>query len=188
MVQELKRANESENGENTVDLRSLRKASNAKIREIKPALTKPTDAVVKDVEIKVEMDKYEHNQNDETAIYHPGVVIVTTEFKDPESGETVTSKDYFRGFRAYIALDNELSPVIEDGQEVILRYYPGTEQSGLRQFTNVVVDYAGDEINDWLDLYYDFMPGLKVKLQSEFNTFNGKTSIKQKIVRVVGKD
>lgn len=186
MVQELKRANDNETGENTVDLRSLKRASNTKIREIKPALTKPVDAVVKDVEIKIEMDKYEHNQNDETAVYHPGVVIVTTEFDDPESGETITSKDYFRGFRAYIALDETLSPILEDGQEVITRYFPGTNQSGLRQFTDVIVDYAGDEVNDWLDLYYDFMPGLKVKIQSEFNTFNGKTSIKQKIVRVVG--
>jgi len=192
-LNELKRANDNEDGNNTISLKEQRiKAVESQIKEIKPLLRSPTNAVVKDVDIRIEMDKYEANQNDATAKFHPGSVIVTTEFKHPETGELVTSKDWFGGMRAYLALDDELSPIIENGQEVIQRYFPGTGKSGLRRFVNVILDDMSDDqieqYNDWLDFFFDYMPGLKVKIQSEVNTYEGEQKIKQIIVKVRDND
>lgn len=186
---ELKRANDNENSNNTVSLKEQRmKATEGQIKEIKPLLQSPVNAVVKDVDIRLDMDKYEHNQGDETALYHPGSVIVTTEFEHPTTGDTVTSKDWFGGFRAYIALDETQSPLKIDGVEQIQRYFPGTNKSGLRRFVNVILDDMTteqlEEHNDWLSFFLDYMPGLKVKIQSEVNTFEGKQIIKQCIVKV----
>ena len=192
MVQELKRANDNMDESQSISLKDTRlKAKESQIKIIKPALTKETDALVKDVDIKLEMDKYEHNRNDETAMYHPGAVIVTTEFKHPETGETVESKDFFSGFRAYLELDEDLNPIIdsETGMEKIYRYLPGTtgkNKGGLRRFIEAVqndmTDEEQEEYNDWLSFLLDFLPGQRVRLKSEFNTYQGKTSIKQVIV------
>lgn len=188
-LNELKKANDNEEGNNTISLKEQRiKATESQIKEIKPLLMSPVNAVVKDVDIRINMDEYEHNQNDITAKYHPGSVIVTTEFKHPETGDIVVSKDWFGGFRAYLALDDELSPIVENGVEKIQRYFPGTNKSGLRRFVNVILDDMSQEqlekYNDWLDFFLDYLPGLKVKIQSEVNTFDGKQVIKQIIVKV----
>ena len=192
MVQELKRANDNVDESQSISLKDMRlKAKESQIKIIKPALTKETDAVVKDVDIKLEMDKYEHNRGDESSKYHPGAVIVTTEFKHPETGETVESKDFFSGFRAYLELDENLVPLIDPdtGMEKIYRYLPGTtgkNKGGLRRFIEAVqADMTEDEeeeYNDWLSFLLDFLPGQKVKIKSSFNTYQGKTSIKQMIV------
>ena len=192
MVQDLKRANDTNDENESISLKDMRlKAKESQIKIIKPALTKETDAIVKDVDIKLDMDKYEHNRNDESAVYHPGSVIVTTEFEHPETGETVISKDFFSGFRAYLELDETLSPIIDPdtGMERIYRYLPGTtgaNKGGLRRFIEAVQnDMTEDEeeqYNDWLSFLLDFLPGQNVKIKSEFNTYQGKTSIKQTIV------
>ena len=192
MVQELKRANDTNDENESISLKDMRlKAKESQIKIIKPALTKETDAIVKDVDIKLDMDKYEHNRNDESAVYHPGSVIVTTEFEHPETGATVISKDFFSGFRAYLELDETLSPIIDPdtGMERIYRYLPGTtgaNKGGLRRFIEAVQnDMTEDEeeqYNDWLSFLLDFLPGQKVKIKSSFNTYQGKTSIKQMIV------
>lgn len=192
MVQELKRANDTNDENESISLKDMRlKAKESQIKIIKPALTKETDAIVKDVDIKLDMDKYEHNRNDESAVYHPGSVIVTTEFEHPETGETVISKDFFSGFRAYLELDETLSPIIDPdtGMERIYRYLPGTtgaNKGGLRRFIEAVQnDMTEDEeeqYNDWLSFLLDFLPGQRVKIKSSFNTYQGKTSIKQMIV------
>lgn len=192
MVKELKRANDNNDENESISLKDMRlKAKESQIKIIKPALTKETDAIVKDVDIKLEMDKYEHNRGDESAVYHPGAVIVTTEFEHPETHEMVESKDFFSGFRAYLELDEELSPIIdkETGMEKIYRYLPGTtgqNKGGLRRFIEAVqsdmTEDEEEEYNDWLSFLLDFLPGQKVKIKSEFNTYNGKTTIKQAIV------
>lgn len=192
MVKELKRANDNTDENESISLKDMRlKAKESQIKVIKPALTRETDAIVKDVDIKLEMDKYEHNRNDETAMYHPGAVIVTTEFEHPETHEMVESKDFFSGFRAYLLLDETNTPRIDPdtGMEMIHRYLPGTtgaNKGGLRRFIEAVQkDMTEDEeeqYNDWLSFLLDFLPGQKVKIKSEFNTFQGKTSIKQTIV------
>lgn len=192
MVKELKRANDNNDENESISLKDMRlKAQESQIKIIKPALTKETDALVKDVDIKLEMDKYEHNRNDETAMYHPGAVIVTTEFTHPETGETVISKDFFSGFRAYLLLDETNTPRLdpETGMEMIHRYLPGTtgaNKGGLRRFIEAVqndmTDEEQEEYNDWLSFLLDFLPGQRVRLKSEFNTYQGKTSIKQVIV------
>ena len=192
MVQELKRANDTNDENESISLKDMRlKAKESQIKIIKPALTKETDAIVKDVDIKLDMDKYEHNRNDESAVYHPGSVIVTTEFEHPETGETVISKDFFSGFRAYLELDETLSPIIDPdtGMERIYRYLPGTtgaNKGGLRRFIEAVQnDMTEDEeeqYNDWLSFLLDFLPGQNVRIKSEFNTYQGKTSIKHTIV------
>ena len=190
---ELKKANDNEEGNSTVSLKEQRmKAAESQIKEIKPRLDEPVNAVIKDVDIRLDMDKYEHNQGDAEAIYHPGSVIVTTEFEHPDTGETVTSKDWFGGFRAYIALDETKAPLKINGVEQIQRYFPGTNKSGLRRFVNVILDDMTDKqiekYNDWLDFFLDYMPGLKVKIQSEINTFEGKQIVKQCIVKVRDND
>lgn len=191
MVQELKRAqgNDKEQEEKTLDFKSMGKAQNSKIKaDPKPALVEPIEAVVKSAEVKIEANKYEHNQNDETAIYHPGYVIIETEFKHPKTGELTTSKDYFRGFRAYLALDNELSPLRDaDGDEIISRYYAGTDTSRLRKVVNTLLA-SNKDINDYGELFYQYLPGLKVMIQSEFNTNpkTGENTIKQYITEVIG--
>ena len=192
MATELKRSNDSSEETQSISLKDTRlKAKESQIKIIKPALTKETDAVVKDVDIKLEMDKYEHNRGDESSKYHPGSVIVTTEFEHPETHEMVESKDFFSGFRAYLELDEDLNPIIdpETGLERIYRYLPGTtgkNKGGLRRFIEAVqadmTEEQEEEYNDWLSLLLDFLPGQKVKIKSEFNTFNGKTTIKQAIV------
>ena len=192
-VNELKRANDNEEGNKTISLKEQRiRATESQIKEIKPLLQSPVNAVIKDVDIRIDMDTYDRNQNDETAIYHPGSVIVTTEFEHPTTKETVTSKDWFGGFRAYLALDDEGSPIVENGIEKIQRYFPGTNKSGLRRFVNVILDdMTNDQIekyNDWIDFFLDYMPGLKVKVQSEVNTVEGKQYIKQIIVKVRDND
>lgn len=188
MVKDLKTANDSKKGDKTLDLKALGKAKNTKIKgEGKPPLLNPVNAVVKSVEVKIESDKYEHNRDDERAIYHPGYVIITTEFEHPESKEMVTSKDFFRGFRAYIEVDETLAPVLdEDGDEIITRYYAGTDRSGLRKIVNLVLE-SNSEINDYGELFYGYMPGLQVQIQSEFNTNpqTGEQTIKQKIIKIL---
>lgn len=191
MVQELKRANGNEQQQDkTLDFKAMGKAVNTQIKAApKPALIHPIEAIVKSAEVKIEADKYEHNQNDESAIYHPGYVIIETEFAHPETGEKVTSKDYFRGFRAYLELDESLTPCVdEDGDEIISRYYAGTDRSRLRKVVNTLLA-SNRDINDYGELFYQYLPGLKVKIQSEFNT-NPQTdeqTIKQYIVEVIGK-
>lgn len=192
-LKELKKANDNEDGNKTISLKEQRiRASEGQIKEIKPLLQSPVNAVIKDVDIRIDMDTYDRNQNDETALYHPGSVIVTTEFEHPTTGKTVTSKDWFGGFRAYLALDDEKSPIIENGMEKIQRYFPGTNKSGLRRFVNVILDDMTneqvEEYNDWLDFFLDYLPGLKVKVQSEVNTVEGKQYIKQIIVKVRDND
>lgn len=192
MVQELKRANDTQDENQSISLKATRlKAKESQIKVIKPALVKETDAVVKDVDIRLEMDKYETNVGDDSSKYHPGSVIVTTEFEHPETGEMVESKDFFSGFRAYLELDEDLNPIVdpETGMEKIYRYLPGTtgkNKGGLRRFIEAVqadmTEEQEEEYNDWLSLLLDFLPGQKVKIKSEFNTFNGKTTIKQAIV------
>lgn len=192
-LKELKKANDNEDGNKTISLKEQRiRAIEGQIKEIKPLLQSPVNAVIKDVDIRIDMDTYDRNQNDETALYHPGSVIVTTEFKHPTTGKTVTSKDWFGGLRAYLALDDEKSPIIENGMEKIQRYFPGTNKSGLRRFVNVILDDMTneqvEEYNDWLDFFLDYLPGLKVKVQSEVNTVEGKQYIKQIIVKVRDND
>lgn len=192
-INELKRANDNEEGNKTISLKEQRiRATEGQIKEIKPLLQSPVNAVIKDVDIRIDMDTYDRNQNDETAIYHPGSVIVTTEFEHPTTKKTITSKDWFGGFRAYLALDDEGSPIVENGIEKIQRYFPGTNKSGLRRFVNVILDdMTNDQIekyNDWIDFFLDYMPGLKVKVQSEVNTVEGKQYIKQIIVKVRDND
>lgn len=192
-LKELKRANDNEEGNKTISLKEQRiRATEGQIKEIKPLLQSPVNAVIKDVDIRIDMDTYDRNQNDETAIYHPGSVIVTTEFEHPTTGKTITSKDWFGGFRAYLALDNEMAPIVENGIEKIQRYFPGTNKSGLRRFVNVILDDMTneqiEEYNDWIDFFLDYMPGLKVKIQSEVNTVEGKQYIKQIIVKVRDND
>ena len=188
MVQELKRANDNNGDNQQVSLKELnKKAKDSQIKVIKPALTKPTDAKVVDVDIRVDMEDYKTNANDDTALYHPGSVIVTTEFFHPETGEAITSKDWFGGFRAYLQLDDTLSPIVDDnGVEEIQRYYPGTNKSGLRRFVNAVWNDMTEEEqeahNDWIDFFFNYLPGKEVKIKSEFNTYEGQTTIKQAIV------
>ena len=45
-----------------------------------------------------------------------------------------------------------------------------------------------EEYNDWIDFFLDYLPGLKVKVQSEVNTVEGKQYIKQIIVKVRDND
>lgn len=192
-VKELKRADDNEEGNKTISLKEQRiRATEGQIKEIKPLLQSPVNAVIKDVDIRIDMETYDRNQNDDTAIYHPGSVIVTTEFENPNTGKLITSKDWFGGFRAYLALDDEMNPVIENGIEKIQRYFPGTNKSGLRRFVNVILDDMTneqiEEYNDWIDFFLDYMPGLKVKVQSEVNTVEGKQYIKQIIVKVRDND
>ena len=192
MVQELKRANgrDTEQNEKTLDFKSMSKAVNGKIKaDPKPALVEPIEAIVKSAEVKIETDKYERNLNDETAIYHPGYVVIETEFEHPKTGELTTSKDYFRGFRAYLALDETLTPRLdEDGDEIISRYYAGTDKSRLRKIVNTLLA-SNKEINDYGELFYQYLPGLKVMIQSEFNTNpqTGENTVKQYIKEVIGK-
>ena len=77
----------------------------------------------------------------------------------------------------------------ETGMEMIHRYLPGTtgaNKGGLRRFIEAVqndmTDEEQEEYNEWLSFLLDFLPGQKVRVKSEFNTFQGKTSIKQVIV------
>lgn len=190
MVQELKKANDNEQKERTLDFKAMGKAKSSKIKaDPKPALVRPVEAIVKSAEVKIEADKYEHNQADETAIYHPGYVVIETEFINPETNEKVTSKDYFRGFRAYLEVnDGGQVQLDEDGDEIISRYYAGTDRSRLRKVVNTLLA-SNKDINDYGELFYQYLPGLKVMIQSEFNT-NPQTdeqTIKQYIVEVIGK-
>ena len=190
MVKDLKTTSDSKQGDKTLDFKALGKAKNTKIKgDGKPPLLQPTNAIVKNVEVKIEADKYEHNRDDESAIYHPGYVIITTEFAHPETKEIVTSKDFFRGFRAYLEVDEIGTPAIDDdGDEIISRYYAGTDRSALRKIVNLMLD-SNSDINDYGELFYDYMPGLKVQIQSDFNTNpqTGAQTVKQRIVKVIGK-
>ena len=186
MVQDLKTTGNSNKGDKTIDLTALGKAKNTSIGGgEKPAIIKPIPAVVKGIEIKMEEDKYEHNKDDPNVIYHPGYLIVTTEFEHPETGERVTSKDFFRGLRFYLALDETLSPMRDEtGEEVISRYWIG-DRSGLGQILKVVREHDSD-INDYVDFFAYLQPGLEVMIKSQFNTNpnTNQQTIKQQIVGI----
>lgn len=185
MVQDLKTTSNNKQGDRTIDLSALGKAKNTSIGGgEKPAILKPIPAVVKNVEIKME-DTYEHNKDDVNAVYHPGYIIVTTEFEHPETGELTTSKDFFRGLRFYVALDDTLSPIRDEtGDEVISRFWIG-DRSGLGQILKVVREHDSS-INDYVDFFAYLTPGLKVKIASQFNTNpnTNKQTIKQQIVEI----
>ena len=190
MVQELKTASKESKGDRTLDLSALGKVKNTRIGAAeKPPLLEPTDATIKSVEIKIE-DKFESNQDDPTKLYHPGYVIFETEYMNPKTKEMMSSKDYFRGLRVYVALDENLSPVRdENGDDVIDRFWIG-DRSGLGKILGTVRKYCqgkGTPLNDYVEFFQFFKPGMKVKIKSQFNT-NPQTdqqTIKQQIVDIV---
>lgn len=187
MVKDLKTANDSKNtGDKTISLGALGKAKNTGFgSKEKVPLLEPTLAKIKSIEIKME-DKYEHNRDAPEKIYHPGYVIFETEFEDPKTNEMVTSKDFFRGLRFYIALDDEQSPLKDEaGDEVIERLWIG-DSSGLGKVRKVVTTHDSS-INDYVKFFEFFEPGLEVKIKSFFNTnpTTGEQVIKQQIVEIV---
>ena len=191
MVKELKTAANNKQSDKTLDLTALGKVKNTNIGAAeKPPLLEPTNATIKSIEIKMEEDKYEHNKDDDSKVYCPGYVIFETEFEHPQTGETITSKDYFRGLRFYIALDDERSPIRdENGELVISRLWIGN-QSGLGKILEVVRKHgqsSGEPINSYLDFFQFFKPGTKVQLKSQFNTNprTGESTVKQQIVGIL---
>ena len=191
MVKELKTATGNNKQDRTLDLSALGKVKNTNIGAAeKPPLLEPTNAIIKSVEIKMEDDKYEHNKDDDSKMYCPGYVIFETEFEHPQTKETITSKDYFRGLRFYIALDDERSPIRDEaGELVISRLWIGN-QSGLGKILEVVRKYGqsnGEPINSYLDFFQFFTPGREVLLKSQFNTNprTGEQTVKQQIVGIL---
>ena len=191
MVKELKTASNNKQSDRTLDLSALGKVKNTNIGAAeKPPLLEPTDAIVKGIEIKMEEDKYEHNKDDDSKIYHSGYVVFETEFENPQTHEIITSKDYFRGLRFYLALDETQAPLRdENGDEVIDRMWIG-DQSGLGKILGIVRKHCqvnGNPINSYLDFFQFFTPGTKVQLKSQFNTNprTGELTVKQQLVAIL---
>lgn len=196
MVKELKRANDnkSEETNGSASLKDLMpKAQDSQIKIIKPYIRKEIDAVVKDVDIKLNTEEFKRDTKDNP--YYEGYVTIITNFVNPETGESNDSVDFFGGFRAYVVTDPDTGNVVMDpntGLGEILRYLPGVpgkRQGALRRVIDAVQkDMTQDEeeeYNDWLSFFFKFLPGKNVKIKSEVTTGDdGKENIKQCIVGI----
>lgn len=194
MVSELKRANDnkSEETNGSASLKDLMpKAQDSQIKVIKPYIRKEIDAVVKDIDIKLNTEEFKRDTKSNP--YYEGYVTVITNFINPETNESNDSVDFFGGFRAYVVTDPDTGNVVMDsatGLGQILRYLPGVpgkRQGALRRMIDAVQkDMTQDEeeeYNDWLSFFFRFLPGKNVKIKSEVTTGDdGKENIKQCIV------
>lgn len=196
MVSELKRANDnkSEETNGSASLKDLMpKAQDSQIKVIKPYIRKEIDAVVKDVDIKLNTEEFKKDTKDNP--YYEGYVTIVTNFINPETQESNDSVDFFGGFRAYVVTDPDSGSVVMDpttGLGQILRYLPGVpgkRQGALRRVIDAVQkDMTQDEeeeYNDWLSFFFNFLPGKNVRIKSEVTTGeDGKENIKQCIVGI----
>ena len=194
MVSKLKRANDNRDEETngSASLKDLMpKAQDSQIKVIKPYIRKEIDAVVKDVDIKLNTEEFKKDTRDNP--YYEGYVTIVTNFINPETNESNDSVDFFGGFRAYVVTNPDDGSVVMDpetGLGEILRYLPGVpgkRQGALRRvIDSVQKDMTQDEeeeYNDWLSFFFKFLPGKNVKIKSEVTTGDdGKENIKQCIV------
>lgn len=186
MVQELKTTNEANNGKKSIDLSALGEAGTANIvGEVKekPKLLEPVLATIKNTDV-VMTDRLQTNKNDETKVYFQGYLTITTEFIDPNTKETFTSKDSFGGLRFYVQLDETRSPMRnENGDPIISRLWIG-DNSGLGKLLKLVQEHDESVVtfNDFLTY---FKPGDKVKVCTLFTTYQGQQHWKEEIVEIL---
>lgn len=186
MVQELKTTKEANNGRTTINLEALGAAGNANIvgeKKEKPKLLEPVEATVINTEI-VMTDQLGSNRDDEDKKFFRGYVTYETEFIDPATGETVTSKDSFGTLRFYLKLDETKSPMRNpDGSPVIERLWIG-DKSGLGKLLKLVQEHDKNvkTYNDFLDF---FNKNKNVKIQTLFTTYQGEQKYKQEIVEIL---
>ena len=186
MVQELKTTKEANNGRTSINLEALGAAGNANIvgeKKEKPKLLEPVEATVLNTDI-VMTDQIGTNRDDEDKKFFRGYVTYETEFIDPATGETVTSKDSFGSLRFYLKLDETKSPMRNpDGSPVIERLWIG-DKSGLGKLLKLVRGKNRDvkTYNDFLDF---FNKNKKVKIQTLFTTYQGEQKYKQEIVALL---
>ena len=186
MVQELKTTNQANNGKKSIDLSALGEAATASIvseKKEKPKLLEPVEATIKDVEI-VRTDDLSHNRDDETKVFFRGYVTYTTEFIDPTTKELFTSRDSLGGLRFYVRMDDTLSPMVDaTGEPVIERLWIGSS-SILGKLLELVQKHDSNVVT-YADFLGYFKEGDKVKIESLFNTYQGKQTTKQVIVEIL---
>lgn len=186
MVQELKTTNQANNGKKSIDLSALGQAATASIvseTKEKPKLLTPVEATIKDVDI-VMTDDLSHNRDDETKIFYRGYVSITTEFVDPTTNELFTSKDSFGTLRFYVKMDETRSPMVDaTGEPIIDRLWVG-ETSALGRLLKLVQEHD-ESVVTYADFLGYFKPGDRVKIESLFNTYQGRQTIKEQIVAIL---
>lgn len=185
MVQELKTTNQANNGRKSIDLSALGEAATANIVEAKekPKLLNPVLATIKSTDI-VMTDQISHNKDDESKVFYRGYVTYETEFTDPNTEETVTSKDSFGTLRFYVKVDETTSPITNpDGTPIIERLWIG-DKSGLGKLLKLVQKHD-ENVVTYQDFLGYFKEGDKVMIQTLFTTYQGEQKYKQEIVEIL---
>ena len=185
MVQELKTTNQANKGKRSIDLSALGEAATANIveKKEKPKLLEPVVATIKSTDI-VMTDQISHNKDDETKVFYRGYVTYETEFVDPQTEQTVTSKDSFGTLRFYVKMDDTLSPMSNaDGSPIIERLWIG-DKSGLGKLLKLVQQHDKDVVT-YQDFLGYFKEGDKVMIKTLFTTYQGEQKYKQEIVKIL---
>ena len=96
-------SNNNQNAAVDIDLSAVQDKLTQRISaepDEKPVLDTPVEATVTGIKLQRDVE-LKFNQNDASKKFYKVRVYVQTEFKHPETGETVTSSDAYGGLRFY---------------------------------------------------------------------------------------
>ena len=140
----------------------------------KPVLEIPTEAVVTGIKLQRDAE-LKFNQNDASKKFYKVRVYVQTEFKHPETGETVTSSDAYGGLRFYPVSDEAGNPIFgPTGEPQLDRFWSNSATSQYASYFSKLLARA-QEFDSNIKSYQDFFSFLQSKpkcmLLTEFTRF-----------------
>lgn len=170
-------SNNNQNAAVDIDLSAVQDKLTQRIRaepDEKPVLDTPVEATVTGVKLQRDVE-LKFNQNDASKKFYKVRVYVQTEFKHPETGETVTSSDAYGGLRFYPVSDEAGNPILgANGEPQLDRFWSNSANSQYASYFSKLLARA-QEFNPDIKSYQDFFNFLQSKpkcmLLTEFTRF-----------------
>lgn len=153
----------------------------------KPVLEVPIEATVIGVRLQRDVE-LKFNQNDASKTFYKVRVYVQTEFKHPETGETITSSDAYGGLRFYPVSDESGKPVFgPTGEPQLDRFWSNSASSEYASYFSKLLAHA-QEFNSDIKSYQDFFNFLqsnpKCMIKTEFTRFgNSPTQTTKQVIQ-----
>lgn len=170
-------SNNNQNAAVDIDLSAVQDKLTQRISaepDEKPVLDTPVEAIVTGVKLQRDVE-LKFNQNDASKKFYKVRVYVQTEFKHPETGETVTSSDAYGGLRFYPVSDEVGNPILgANGEPQLDRFWSNSANSQYASYFSKLLARA-QEFNPDIKSYQDFFNFLQSKpkcmLLTEFTRF-----------------
>lgn len=170
-------SNNNQNAAVDIDLSAVQDKLTQRISaepDEKPVLDTPVEAIVTGVKLQRDVE-LKFNQNDASKKFYKVRVYVQTEFKHPETGETVTSSDAYGGLRFYPVSDETGNPILgANGEPQLDRFWSNSANSQYASYFSKLLARA-QEFNPDIKSYQDFFNFLQSKpkcmLLTEFTRF-----------------